>query len=130
MRHRRGFSLIELVIIIVVISIGAVTLLSLFGNSSTALSTNETLQRVTQHAQECAERALQKSRADAAGFASVDNTVCDALTLPGGFSRTAIVTTISGTGTPCPSGTNNCKDVAITVSSSGLSSSVNVMLVK
>lgn len=132
MRNTTGFSLIELVIIIVVIGIGVVSLSALFSHSATSLTSNETLQQVTQYAQECAERTLQKSRADAAGFASVDTTVCNALAaLPTGFSRTVVVTPITGTGSPCPiGGTANCKDVLITVTSGGLSSAITVMLVK
>lgn len=129
-RNSPGFSLIELVVIIVVIGIGAVSLSGLFGLSATSLTTNETLQQATQYAQECAERTLQKSRSGTAGFASIDTTVCDALTLPAGFVRSVTVETINGTGTPCPSGTANCKNVVVTVTNGALSSAVTVMLVK
>lgn len=133
MRRASGFTLIELVIVMIVISAGLAGLASLFSNTSTSLSTNETLQRATQYAQECAEKVSATRHSPSGGFASISNTICDTLpALPAGFTRSAVVTTISGTGIapdPCPSGTNNCKSVLVTVTKGALSSSITVMLV-
>lgn len=128
--HRdRGFTLIELVAVMIVISVGLLGLASLFSNSSTSLSTNETLQRVTQYAQECAERAIATRRDLGFADASISSSLCDSLALPAGFTRSVGVTTYNGTGSPCPSGTNNCKDVLVTVANGTLSSAITVMLV-
>jgi len=128
----KGFSLIELVIVMIIISVGILGIVSQLGNNTALLSTNETLQQATQYAQECAEK-VTATRRNPGGFASVNNTICNALpALPTGFARSAVVTTTSGTGIapdPCPSGINNCKNVLVTVSNGALSSAVTVMLV-
>lgn len=133
MRPAAGFTLIELVIVMVIIAVGLLGMTSLFSNSSTSLSTNETLQQATQYAQECAEKAIATRRNN--GFAATASFSCGAA--PTGFTRTAGITTYDSTAgcnghTPCPcpsGGTNNCRDITIAVASGALSSSITVMLV-
>lgn len=141
-----GFSLIELVIVMIVISVGLLGLTGMFGNVSTSLSTNETLQKATQYAQECAEKVIATRRDDVLGFAStsISNTMCNTTAdtpagllpvMDTGFGRTVSVGNLySGTGTapdPCPIGTDNCKNVTITVTHSTLSPTIiTLMLVK
>jgi type II secretory pathway pseudopilin PulG len=143
-RQSQGFTLIELVIIMVLISAGVLGMSSLFSISSTSLTTNEVRQQMTQYAQECAERVLATRRSG--GFASVSsNAMCNTTAdtpaglLPAmatGFTRAVSIGSsyINGSGTErCPIGTNtpiDCKDVTITVSHSGLSdATITVMLV-
>ncbi|MDO9449387.1 MAG: type II secretion system protein [Rugosibacter sp.] len=130
-----GFTLIELVVVMIVISVGLLGLTSLFSNTSKSLSTNEILQQATQYAQECAESAMAKRRA--LGFAWFASNSFSCGSNPDGFTRTVTVgNTYNGTGTgsdPCPGGVNNCRNIAITATSTAntaLSSSITVMLVK
>lgn len=127
--RQTGFSLIELVIVMIVISVGLLGIASLFSNTSSSLSINESLLRTTQYTQECAEQVIATRRD--LGFASINANLCDSLTLPGGFTRSLNVSApYSGsTGSPCPSGANNCKDVLITVANGSQSSSLTLMLV-
>lgn len=149
MRSKRqlGFTLIELVIVILITSFGLLGLTSLFSNASSSLTTNETLQRATQYAQECAEKVIATRRDDPLGFdatslataapSNICNTVDDAPAgllpaLATGFARTVVVgSTYSGdvaNTAPCPSGTDNCRDVTVTVTNSALSNTVITLL--
>lgn len=145
--RRKGFSLIELVIVIVIISVGLVGIVSQFGNNTTSLSTNETLQQATQYAQECAEMLIAKRRSNDGGFTQFkSNGSFSCGTSPFGsanaFTRqpndaapdigdtyTGVAGTCnSNTPCPCPVGVL-CRDVPITVTSGSLSASITVMLV-
>ncbi len=136
--RQAGFTLIELVIVMVIISVGLLGLTSLFSNTSTSLSTNETLQQATQYAQECAERAIATRRRDQEGFAwFAANTFTCGTTAPTGFvyndSGPPLVGDLyDGTGNPCPSGTLNCRNINVRVTSTAdtsLYSAITVMLV-
>ena len=141
MRYDHGFTLMELVMVIVVVGVGLVGLTPLFDVAATSLSTNERAQQAAQYAQECAERVLATRRASTFGWAtstSINASLCNSTTdspagqlppMAAGYARSVDVTTISGTGSPCPSGTDNCKNVLVTVTSGGLTSSITVMLV-
>lgn len=140
--HRQpGFTLIELVIVMIIISVGLVGLISLFGNTSTSLSTNETVQQATQYAQECAEKLISTRRSNGftqftangsfscgsnpSGFTRLPN---DGAPDTGGTYTGAAGTCNSNTPCPCPVGVL-CRDIPITVTSGTLSSSITVMLV-
>ena len=114
----------------IVISIALLGIASLFGNTSKALSTNETLQQAAQYAQECAESAIA-TRRNVSFAAASTTTICNTLpALPTEFTRTVGITTNGSAACPLPSGTI-CKDVLITVTSTSpaLSSSITLMLV-
>ena len=134
MRRAVGFSLIELIIVMVIISVGILGMTSLFGSSVKSLSTNETLQQAAQYAQECAENVMGKRRNLGFAWFAANTFSCGAN--PSGFSRTQnpVGSLYTGTGTgACPSTTTlNCRDVSITVTSTTdatLSSSITLMLV-
>lgn len=136
MHRSGGFTLIELVIVMVVISAGLVGITATFGNASKSLSTNEAVQRAAQYAQECAERALATRRD--LGFAWFATNTFSCGGNPSGYTRTVAVGNIytgpvsgacnGNNPCPCPSGIT-CRDVAIAVSNGLLSSSITVMLV-
>jgi prepilin-type N-terminal cleavage/methylation domain-containing protein len=128
MRRASGFTLVELVLVMIVISVGLLGIASMFGNTSKSLSTNETVQQAAQYAQECAETVIALRRN--VGFDAVSgvNTMCS--TNPGGMSRAVSWASASGVNATdaCPVGIN-CKNVTITVTGGGSSSSVTLMLV-
>lgn len=139
MRRIAGFTLIELVIVMVVISVGLLGLTGLFSNSTTTLTANENLQRATQYAQQCAEQVLA-TRRNSTNFTVASftiPTVCSGNS--DGFVRTATASAAyTNTGSacngnaqcPCPSGgTINCRDINISVAKGATSSSITVMLV-
>lgn len=127
-RRSRGFTLIELVIVLIVVAIGAVTLGALFSDTSGSLNTNEVLQRSTQYAQQCAEHVIATRRKN--GFTAVSTTLCDTLTLPALFSRTVAIGSAYTT-SPCPGASYSCKDATVTVSHTALAtpSVITIMLV-
>jgi prepilin-type N-terminal cleavage/methylation domain-containing protein len=126
MARIRGFSLVELVMVMVIITVGLLGMSGLFANSSKALTTNSEMQKVAQYAQECGEKIIALRRIS--GYAAVTTTACG--TSPTGFTWT-VGTPTSDTSTRCPSGTT-CEDVVITVTSTTLPavlSAVTIMLV-
>ena len=137
-RPSAGFTLIELVIVMVIIAVGLLGMTSLFSNTSTSLSTNETLQQATQYAQECAEKAITTRRSQGFSWFASNTFTCG--TAPTGFNRTAnpvsaICTSasVSPDCSTCPSGMN-CRRVDITVSSTtpgltNINSSITLLLV-
>jgi prepilin-type N-terminal cleavage/methylation domain-containing protein len=135
MRPSAGFSLIELVIVMIIISAGVLGLTGLFGNASTSLSSNEAMQRATQSAQECAEAALAIRRSQ--GFSWFANHTFSCTTPDSnGFARTnnPVGATYLGTASStdaCPDGTT-CRDVSISVTSDttpAVTASITLMLV-
>lgn len=151
MPRAEGFTLIELVIVMLIISFGLLGLTGMFTTAATSLTANEMAQKLTQYAQECAEKVTATRRNDTLGFAApsliagtvgtplsaICNTPTDAPagTMPlmdSGFARTVVIADVIGTGTPCPLDTSvNCKTVTITATKSGQPSTViDVMLVK
>ncbi|MBK6907071.1 MAG: prepilin-type N-terminal cleavage/methylation domain-containing protein [Rhodocyclaceae bacterium] len=129
-----GFSLIEVIIIMVLIIVGMLGMNSMFGTTMASLNTNEDLQRATQLAQECAERVLAQRRNNGFdSFGTATFTCNPGGANPAGYTRTAnpVGATYTGDGTPCPN-TMTCRDVSITVTSTSnpsLSSTVDLMLV-
>jgi len=125
MRRPSGFTLIELVIIIIIVGVVVAGLVPTLSTTAKSLSTNETLQQATQYAQECAERAVATRQN--LGFADFPSTFnCSN---PSGFTRTVTVggTYVGTTLTPCPN-LVTCRDIAITVASGVISSSITTML--
>jgi type IV pilus assembly protein PilV len=134
MRRAAGFSLIELIIVTVIISVGILGMASMFSSSVKSLSSNEILQQEAQYAQECAERVMATRRN--LGFSWFASNTFSCGTNPSGFTRTQnpVGSLYTGNGTgACPSTTTlNCRDVSITVTSTtnaALSSTITLMLV-
>lgn len=139
MKRERGFSLLELVVVMMIVAAGFVGIASLLGSNVRSLDANEIVQQATQHAQYCTERAMQQRR-DSGYAAFPANFSCSANpnTSPAacgtgqiGFSCGAFVsaTYTGGADTACPSGVS-CRDVTITAThaASGLNASISLML--
>ena len=119
MKHQTGFTLIELVAVIVILAVAAVPLFGLFTQASASLLDNERIQTAAQLAQERAESLLAQRRAT--DFAAVaTGTVTDAL----GANYSAYTRTVTATQPPagpgCPlhpvTGVSAaCKEVVVTV---------------
>ena len=135
MRSPAGFTLIELMIVMLVISVTVLGITATMSRASNSLSLNENLQQAAQYAQEGAEKVIAIRRDAGYTSSSINTDMCNASNLPAmsaGFSRTVTVQDVNGTGTgtdPCPSGTSNCKNVTITVTNGALSSSISLLLV-
>ncbi len=134
MKHPRGtgFSLIELVIIIVVVSIAAVGMLALFGVVGRSLAINEDTQIAAQVAQECAEHIMAVRRNPLQGYAAITTTICDTPPLPAppaGFTRTVAVTPLA-TNPPCTvAAAGTCQQVQVTVTTPTTAPAVLTLMV-
>lgn len=118
---RRGFSLIELVIVLVLISVGLLGLSRLGAGLSSRLFGAADLGAMSQLAQECAERVVNVRRDS--GFAStlLTSTLCDPT--PASYVRTLTLpaTYVGGATTPaCPTGAT-CRDVTVKVCAGSVS---------
>lgn len=116
----QGFSLVELIAIIVLLAVGLVSLLQVFGTATRTISSNVDGQQGAQLAQERAERLLADRRNQNPGFGynspslAIGTTNESPVPAFSGYRRqTQISTLASGTG-PCPAGAS-CKQVQITV---------------
>ena len=128
----RGFSLIELIVVIVVVSVAAAVLPAFFGGIAKSLGTNEDIQTAAQLAQECSEHILAMRRNPAVGFAGIGNTICDALPPPlAGFARAVDVTPLTDS-PPCTvTVAGTCKKAVVTVTRGiAAPAAVTVMLVE
>lgn len=128
-RHTfRGFTLMELVIVIGIISVAALPILGMFIESAKSIESNYDIQTATQLAQECAEHLLAEKRTRAVAYASL-STDCTALTYPfNGFSAPTVTITDPYSGAGCPA-TATCKLVQIDAIKNSVSlSSVTFML--
>lgn len=131
-RAEGGFTLIELVLVIIIISIGLLALASMFGNNMRTLAIGEDTQRAAQYGQECAERVLAVRRDFGFDSPIIGTTICDSISLTNtGFARSVTVpTTYTGTTmSACPN-LGTCRDVTVTVSKGTVSSQITLMLVK
>jgi prepilin-type N-terminal cleavage/methylation domain-containing protein len=123
MKPHHGFTLIELVIVMVVVSIGTVSLLKLFANNNTSLNTSEAFQLATQYAQECADKVVADNRSGT----TIATTTCDTLPSVSPYTRTVSVT--ADATSACPSGYSlTCNDIQVTVSRSNPSVSASLVL--
>ena len=126
----KGFSLIELVMIIVVVSIAAVGMLSLFGGVARSLAINEDGQTAAQLGQECSEHVLAARRNPNIGFGAINNTICDALPAPlTGFTRKVNVTDLTAS-PPCTVTTaGTCKQVEVSITATATSPTVFTFMI-
>ena len=127
MRRTKGFTLLELIAVIVVISVGLAGLARMWGNADVAIFTGEEMQKTAQYAQECAEIVLGTRRD--LGFNTLTTTLCDPA--PTGYTRTITLSSnYTGTTTSaCPNGAT-CRDATVTASKGSASSDVKLMLVQ
>lgn len=124
----RGFSLLELIMAIVVVSIGAVAIGAAFAAMSRSLALNEDLQRASQLAQECAEHILARARPPRGHYSAVASTDCNGMAAAG-FNRVVNITAIIPP-TPLCDATWSCKRVQVSVSKGTAAVEVNFMLVQ
>ncbi len=114
-RQQRGFSLIELVVVIVLLSIAAVALLQQFSQASGSLIRNEELQTASQLAQLKAEELLAIRRMQGYNHAALTAGTANE-SLAGhyaGYTRSVTITEPAASG--CPTG-GTCKGVDVRVS--------------
>ena len=110
----RGFTLIEVIATMVLLSVGAAGIIGMYSNVGRNLSGNQDMQTATQLVQECSEHVLAQRRNNAAvDYAGVTgSTFCSAaLPVMAGYT---VTTTITSPYTPvfCPT---TCKLVTISV---------------
>lgn len=116
LNRQSGFTLIELIMVVVVFSISAVALMSSFANVGTAVGVSDNLQIAKASVQECSEFIVMSRRDTVNGFVNVSATSCNFLPLLSGYTRAVTVTT--STAAPCPTGAS-CKLVRVSVSRGG-----------
>ena len=124
----RGFTLVESIVVLVVLSIAAVAIISMQGNIFYGQSGNRDIEVGVQLMQECAEQILVTRRQ--IGYASVDQDTCNSLGNYGGFGVPDVTVTandVTGTPSPCPgnvpcciSNSSTCT-VSVTLSKTGAS---------
>lgn len=123
MKRTSGFTLIELVMVMVVISVGFVGLARLFANTNVGLARAEGAQVAAQYAQECAERVLGARRDLGFSSPAINNTMCT-LGVP------SLGATYTGSSTSvCPNSVT-CRDVTVTGTSGSYSSTIVFTLVQ
>lgn len=130
MKHmsQQGFTLLELVLVIVVVALASVPILGQFSQAGQSLLLNEEIQTAGQLAQERAEGLLAVRRDH--GYAAIPTgTTSEILTGNyAGFARTVTINE-PPSGTGCAVGAT-CKEVLIDVARSGDSrASLTLMLV-
>jgi type II secretory pathway pseudopilin PulG len=129
MRHNRGFSLIEMVMIIVLMGIASVPLMAMFGRSVGSQGSDVAIQTAAQLVQACGEQVLGIRRRQTNGYGLITTTSCSTLTAPAGYSLAALTVTDPYTGGACPAGAT-CKRVQITASGpNGITASGDLVLV-
>jgi len=128
MQAARGFSLIELIVIIVVLGVASAFLTTTFIQLPRSLDVSEGAQTASQLAQQCSERVLARRRSTAVGFNTIITGTCVGLPTLTGYAVTDVVTDASGVA-PCPSAlANSCKRVVVTVTRNGVIVAVNDLL--
>lgn len=130
----RGFTLVELIIAIVVVAIGAVAIGSAFAYMTRSQVLSADLQRASQIAQECAEHIVGLGRKPGAYAAvapvAANSTVCDALpALTAGFARTVNITDVAGAGALFCAAGWACKRVEIVAQRGAAVVRLNFMLI-
>lgn len=133
MERLRGFTLIELVAVIVIVSIGFLMVGKLMATSAKSVESAIQMQKVVQVGQSCAEVLLKTKRTPSLGYTNVVAnfaTLCSGVGYDGYTATVATPTTVAaGTGA-CPTGAT-CSNFTINVSSaSGGSGSFTLMLVQ
>jgi prepilin-type N-terminal cleavage/methylation domain-containing protein len=129
MARARGFTLVELVLVMVIVSVGLLGMSRVFSNSAIALKTVERWEQVAQAEQECAEKVLSLRKAS--GISAVtSSTTCPAALSNSNLNAATVA--VSTNTAQCPTGVT-CKTVAITVTTTSgvtpvISSTVTLLL--
>ena len=123
----QGFSLVELIAVIVLLSVGLVSLLQVFGTATRTIGNNVDGQLGAQLAQERAEQLLADRRSldPLRGYSApslavglpVNEIPVDAAAFPN-YWRLKFIATLRPATTPCPAGAT-CKQVSVTVVRTG-----------
>ena len=110
----RGFSLIELIMIIVVLGIVGAYLSTTLTQLPRPLAVNEGAQTASQLAQQCGERILERRRNPLVGFAPIASGICAGLPVLPGYAITDVVNA-AFIGGACLGAAGTCKQVTVTV---------------
>jgi prepilin-type N-terminal cleavage/methylation domain-containing protein len=117
--YSRGFTLLELIAVIIILSVAAVPISGLFSKAGLSLLNNQRIQTATQLAQEQAELILGRRRNQ--GFAAIVTGTWPTETLTGnyaGFNRITTVNQALGAPTACPASVL-CNEVTVAVDAGG-----------
>jgi len=118
MKSQNGFTLIEMVLVIVIISVASVPLFGLFSRAATSLLINEKTQTAAQLAQEQAEFLLAIRRNQDFDAAELSGNTSEVLSGNyAGFNRSTVITQ-PPSGPGCPAGAG-CKEVTISIDEGG-----------
>jgi prepilin-type N-terminal cleavage/methylation domain-containing protein len=122
-----GFTLLEMLVVIVIVSVGLAGLGRMFGNTAMGLANAEDMQNAAAYAQQCAEIIIGTRRDR--GFNAVSSSLCGPA--PAGYARTVTLgTAYSGSGpVACPAGAT-CRDVQVAVSKGSAASDLSFLLVQ
>src|SRR5438045_2050083 len=128
MKADRGFTIFELAVAMIIISVGFLGLARMYGNSITPMVRAEDEQRATQYAQECIEKILADRRS--LGYSSATTSSCSGLSsMATGFSISVSTTAITGTSTSACPNLISCKTMTVTVTKGSVSAAPTVLLV-
>ena len=123
-----GFSLIEMVVVIVVLGIGTIAMMSMLSDVAIGHAEHGDYQTGTQLLQECGEQVLAQRRRSAGYTGIVDSADCYGLTTFGGFNAPTVTVTALAAA-PCPTGAS-CVVATISVTKGSLTpKSINLMIV-
>lgn len=117
MKTQRGFTLIEIVMVIIIMAVTSVPIFGLFSQAGVTALSNGTIQTAIQLAQERAEHLIAVRRNQ--HYTAVDISVGQVENLTGSYAGFTRTTTIDSayTGSDCPAVT--CKQVTVGVTESG-----------
>lgn len=125
--HRNGFTLIEMVISMVIISVAAVALLNAMMNSGRALRLTDRVQVGASMVTECAEYIVTSRRNGTKTYAQIDSAVCNIL-LPSPSGLTLTVSLAALATSACPSGAT-CQSVTVSAYDSGALASRGIVMI-
>lgn len=118
----QGFSLLELVGVIVIASVGMVGVAKMFSNMNLGLARATDEQAAAQYAQDCAERVLQVRRDYGVTSTRIVATMCETPAITGYVRSLALPASYTGTlaTTVCPNAVV-CRDATVTVCAGSVS---------